>query len=1056
MAVRTIRRYPRTVDTDDYYNDENQGYFNFTSFNGINSNKNYISIDQQSFEDAKNMYVDQNGQLSTRPPVRRINILPFNETVVELIKVNNLVIYHTYDGTNYHIRFQYDGYWFANLDGDDYKVGNKVVVSWFQDKYIVFTVDNFFAFSYNYERAKTQPDNAIDWFIAEDIVYIPVQNVGGNEEASQENNIFTTASITRYVFEKGVSIDTLSLLGKTVTVRIDNETFSIKFEEHNEQVFTKPIGSVIATRFQVSQTHGNMLAEDDEGTVYYSNDGVLFEIFDLAYTGSSTNMYCLSDDGGAVYQSVSFSYAQDGSNWIQNVGRIYYMDLESNNFVPSSWQTINVNSADTFNIKMNQAIKSNKLPSGISPFSMSDQFLVASCTPVTLHSPRKGSLIVGYSGFYGVRYYKNENPEWNTEGALGGYDEETGTDYSLFNERKLTIAIVNDLTCYVTPLLVLPSINSSYHNSIKLIYNADGRCAIMMAPYLQNGNIVDDSYNIFLIRFDENYKAFGNVSFDITTIDIHYPSEQLGVTIARLGYNPLRLIQENVSITSSLSNNAYRIIYNEGILNFIFAYNNGNDYRKNITVSGIQFIPNYNVSDYSYEYIFQTSDENIDNWGEGVRETFPWTCSSSQAQTILSSEYASSKFVMSDNTNTILTDLYYYYDGGVVPLIRRTSEAGEQYPIIPLVAMENEYGTMMYYSNNSIYSNNYSGQVFVDLSNSGIINYILPEHIETFIGAMSVKVFNVENKLYWTSTEGDVGKLYVKENDVYEFEDYITNIVTFSQTSLGIFLEDNVYEFMYDSTNSVYRVAATKLQLGCKRGSDVLLSYDGSSILLTTIKGLSSLSYQDFVQSTEQIYTYLTENIMDLYDEYSVSPIKLYQYKNWLFMYRQDSNKLYIYDTRNTSWWCWEYEYNVQQIMFDGTNLLIVLNGYLENVAFDIESVYDDETNPFDWYFISQKLHFNAPNYYKHIRQVAVITSQNGNRMRYKLTFKNYRNLNNLVNSDTVEFDIEQLNTLIKRVAFMKTNAFQFKISNDDTNPKPMAFIIPDIAIKYRVTEMIR
>ena len=173
-------------------------------------------------------------------------------------------------------------------------------------------------------------------------------------------------------------------------------------------------------------------------------------------------------------------------------------------------------------------------------------------------------------------------------------------------------------------------------------------------------------------------------------------------------------------------------------------------------------------------------------------------------------------------------------------------------------------------------------------------------------------------------------------------------------------------------------------------------------------------------------------------------------------MYRQDSNKLYMYDTRNSSWWCWEYEYNVQQIMFDRTNLLIVLNGYLENIAFDIESVYDDETHPFDWYFISQKLHFNAPNYYKHIRQVAVITSQNGNRMRYKLTFKNYRNLNNLVNSDTVEFEIEQLNTLIKRVAFMKTNAFQFKISNDDTNPEPMAFIIPDIAIKYRVTEMIR
>ena len=76
--------------------------------------------------------------------------------------------------------------------------------------------------------------------------------------------------------------------------------------------------------------------------------------------------------------------------------------------------------------------------------------------------------------------------------------------------------------------------------------------------------------------------------------------------------------------------------------------------------------------------------------------------------------------------------------------------------------------------------------------------------------------------------------------------------------------------------------------------------------------------------------------------------------------------------------------------------------------------------------------------------------------MRYKLYFKNYRDLNNLTSSDTVEFEIEQLNTLIKRVTFMKTNAFQFQISNDATNTKPMPFVVPDIAIQYRITERVR
>lgn len=59
----------------------------------------------------------------------------------------------------------------------------------------------------------------------------------------------------------------------------------------------------------------------------------------------------------------------------------------------------------------------------------------------------------------------------------------------------------------------------------------------------------------------------------------------------------------------------------------------------------------------------------------------------------------------------------------------------------------------------------------------------------------------------------------------------------------------------------------------------MLLSYDGNNIYITTLKGLSTLNYQDFVQSTEQIYRYLTEAIMDVYQEYATRPIKLCQYK---------------------------------------------------------------------------------------------------------------------------------------------------------------------------------
>ena len=58
--------------------------------------------------------------------------------------------------------------------------------------------------------------------------------------------------------------------------------------------------------------------------------------------------------------------------------------------------------------------------------------------------------------------------------------------------------------------------------------------------------------------------------------------------------------------------------------------------------------------------------------------------------------------------------------------------------------------------------------------------------------------------------------------------------------------------------------------------------------------------------------------------------------------------------------------------------------------------------------------------------------------------------------TDTVLFDIDQLTTLIKRVNFVKTNAFQFEIANDETDPHPKLFETPDIVIKYRITEAVR
>ena len=233
------------------------------------------------------------------------------------------------------------------------------------------------------------------------------------------------------------------------------------------------------------------------------------------------------------------------------------------------------------------------------------------------------------------------------------------------------------------------------------------------------------------------------------------------------------------------------------------------------------------------------------------------------------------------------------------------------------------------------------------------------------------------------------------------------------------------------------------------------MSYDGNMIFVTTIKGLNGLTYQDFTQNQGQVYNYLSENIMTQYQEFATEPIKLYQYKDYVFLYKQTSGMILMIDTRTASWWVWKIPYNVEKIIYTD-NLYMLSNGYMYKFDFDDVSVMDNGIRPFDWSFVTQMLHFDAPNNYKHIRSVSVVTSQPVNYLRFKMYFKNYRNLNNLSENDTVYYDIDQLTTMIKRVNFIKTNAFQVGISNDTTDITPKPFVTSNIAIKYRITERVR
>ena len=67
--ARTIRRQPFSVSTDS--SDYTKSYFfNQAEFKGICDQKNDVNIDQQTFAEAKNVYLDENAILTSRPPFK--------------------------------------------------------------------------------------------------------------------------------------------------------------------------------------------------------------------------------------------------------------------------------------------------------------------------------------------------------------------------------------------------------------------------------------------------------------------------------------------------------------------------------------------------------------------------------------------------------------------------------------------------------------------------------------------------------------------------------------------------------------------------------------------------------------------------------------------------------------------------------------------------------------------------------------------------------------------------------------------------------------------------
>lgn len=318
-----------------------------------------------------------------------------------------------------------------------------------------------------------------------------------------------------------------------------------------------------------------------------------------------------------------------------------------------------------------------------------------------------------------------------------------------------------------------------------------------------------------------------------------------------------------------------------------------------------------------------------------------------------------------------------------------------------------------------------------------------------------------------------------------KFIENITNIINISTTDIALFFEDNIVicsKVQDETLGYRYDYYPSKLSTGTRLGDSVINTIEGNYTIFPTKRGLAFMNYQAFMATTDQVLTYITDNIEDRYDEFykESESIKIIQKRTKLFL-TNGTNKILIYDLEAGAWWYWELpnlQYNslfrIKKLTTDQIDLFVVgrrLYKFGDQIREykDFEALSQDEwgedswgtTLPqkIDWFIISQPLHMKAINYYKNLKQLIFqILDDNNDDKQHTITvqIRCYRKKLDTKEPELIAFKIEELRTFVKRFNYWKINEVQYALGSDNETLIPTKLRLNGVSIKYELGEEVR
>lgn len=1194
---RTVNRMPTHVDVPNS-KDIKQYFFNQYKWKGINDDKNFLAVDQETFIDANNVYVDSEGLLKSRPSLK-IKTAKYTNSSVEYILSNIIdvwtfeyvTVYQTFVDEIYYLTFVNSKvknhiqapltYLDANNNTKTYK-NVKLIVA--DSKIFVFSE---YAFNY-YDIKENIYANATKF------IHIPVTSVvtDGLVNASvkvESPNVLTTSYITKYLYTSTENLNFDNLVGKQVKVEIDGITYNIDWQYNNqialvsrytglseynfadEYILGKhgkgtPLVCASETDSMLVCSYTYTINEDSKKptinwTIYHTVDGITFDklpdISDVlgAPKLSRDGIYCFvfKSDGPYVYSVLKEGTTtyNTWTNLLRGINESEYTNLD-----------LNLNQTNDSGSYFNQTTVVNGYFRDDKVFA----FTYGDNLTTTYGDPSYYNLHCVYSRGDGHIYRKDIfNRLTGSSYSLVPTTEDVATDPITFNvtsEGATNITTVftssniadrtfsysgngKTATAYVTNLVYTKRYTTddltgaiswgtaTLTGHLRIVDNENNVLADKDISFSRNNYgpfnywKSDDSYFTYEIKsvtdlhketfkitaktisgntvdtglklpaYDSSYFAHTDrfmpnlyVGFDAVTnkisIAIDFDATLLKVAPNKPYYRGIyhiddasadNQVAEILSYYTYDSYNAYRApikdtcIVNNKRYTFARLYLDEEHTKYRIFVNTIQLA---NDSDNVANAIINTQ-----------RNIFEETYTSID-------QFYNEILVLSDPQGYLLTNKYLF------DYLDYTSNTTEYKPIPLLFEAKpiahyysgNKKDCLYVATENAVYVNSTNNVITVSELTEGEINYFLPEHD----ALLSNYYFSKDNKLYISSpavqlnvnTDKTISETkidfewYLPEINKQEFDFDITNLHTISNTDVAIFFEHSVSYVNWDSDVQAYRYWKSKLQTGCKPGCDVLTTYDGKYVVFTSERGLVALTSQEFMATTEQAITYLSDTIYNMFQEYitdstSANEVKLFKQSYWIIAYKQDSKKILVLDIRNNSWWVFTLLYDTTKLIKYHDDIDVLLNHNMYDFDKSEVNYYDNDgtKHKIHWFIKSQKLHFNATNYYKHIVNMTFISVHdktllenatfNVSSLDCKLQINSYRkqldgNIGNDNEYTVLEYTIESARTYVQRLNYSKVNEFQYLLSDNEETAisARIPLSLNNITVKYKIGTQVR